>query len=715
MSNVIGPDVSFYQDDPETPQGINFARMSAAAQFVILRAGQNTWVDPDFKYNWRESKKAGLKRGCYWFYDSRANPKRQAETWFGILEGDLGELPLFADFEENFKGPYSGWGKWYDFLEELRGLAGSKEIAIYTSYYYWRDHAPSPLTRAKNLDFFHQYPLWIAHYKTARPSIPKPWGSNEWLFWQFTESAAGSQYGVESNAVDLNYFNGEHSAFLTRFPDGPAGPPPAPAPKPGAGTKHRVIVAVLRVRSGPEMTFSIIGRLERDEIVEELAANPERTWIKVRAESDLEGWVSNDYLVIEVISPAPAFPPPPQPTGRKYRLGARLKILAGPGKTYSTVAILEIGEIVEEVGSTSDRVWLQVRRRNGLTGWAYSEFLLSLDQPEPRPPQPQKTEAVDWYRITASTLSVGAEPMTGASSLGSLKKEDILPALQVSTDQLWIKVRRVDGLTGWVSSGHAVRIGNSKPAQLKQNLSAGVNYYRREFQSPRVYVAHILAIDLKAAAFAFIITPPQRISGVLCTQTVSEFLEAYQVDIAINGDGFSYLQSTPGAESCAQGDPVAPNGFAASRGRIYSERGGATVYFSRNHVLSINQPMGSIYNAVSGDRIILGKGKLVENLATNLPNPRTAFGLSENGRVLILAVVDGRQPGYSEGVTFPELADLLLSFGAYTGINMDGGGSSTLVIKGVDGGARVLNSPIDQTIPGKERAVANHLGLTIKK
>jgi exopolysaccharide biosynthesis protein len=78
-------------------------------------------------------------------------------------------------------------------------------------------------------------------------------------------------------------------------------------------------------------------------------------------------------------------------------------------------------------------------------------------------------------------------------------------------------------------------------------------------------------------------------------------------------------------------------------------------------------------------------------------------------------VVDGRQNGYSEGVTFPELGELLISYGVYTGVNLDGGGSSTLVIKGADGKPRVLNSPIDLNVPGKERAVGNHLGLYIKK
>ncbi|HEY2982233.1 MAG TPA: GH25 family lysozyme, partial [Anaerolineales bacterium] len=104
MPNIIGPDVSFYQDDPETPQGIDFAKMKLATDFVVIRAGQNLWPDPDFRYNWTEARRAKLRRGSYWFYDSRANPKRQAELWVEVLNGDLGELPLFADLEDSYGG-----------------------------------------------------------------------------------------------------------------------------------------------------------------------------------------------------------------------------------------------------------------------------------------------------------------------------------------------------------------------------------------------------------------------------------------------------------------------------------------------------------------------------------------------------------------------------------------------------------------------------------
>jgi Exopolysaccharide biosynthesis protein related to N-acetylglucosamine-1-phosphodiester alpha-N-acetylglucosaminidase len=67
------------------------------------------------------------------------------------------------------------------------------------------------------------------------------------------------------------------------------------------------------------------------------------------------------------------------------------------------------------------------------------------------------------------------------------------------------------------------------------------------------------------------------------------------------------------------------------------------------------------------------------------------------------------------GVTFEELAELLLSYGVYIGIAVDGGGSSTMVIEGVEGRPRILNDLIDENAPGKERAVANHLGIAFKK
>lgn len=84
--------------------------------------------------------------------------------------------------------------------------------------------------------------------------------------------------------------------------------------------------------------------------------------------------------------------------------------------------------------------------------------------------------------------------------------------------------------------------------------------------------------------------------------------------------------------------------------------------------------------------------------------PRSAVGVTEYGDY-ILAVVDGRQ-AHSKGCTLQEWAAILLNeFGAVNAINLDGGGSSALVVKDF-----LVNKPSD----GKERAVGNALAILPK-
>lgn len=214
---IVGPDISFYDNNIETRKGIDFKKMLSVSYFVIIRAGQNLWVDRDIDVNWHSAKQAGIPRGSYWFYDSRADPKRQAELWVQSLKGDLGELPMFLDLEDTYRGRYNSWRDWYVFLEYLKLLVGKKEIGIYTGYYYFKDHGPNRYTQRQSLDYFRQYPLWIANYSAIRPLIPPPWGRNEWLLWQFTARGDGIAYGAESKGIDLNYFNGSLKNFNKRF------------------------------------------------------------------------------------------------------------------------------------------------------------------------------------------------------------------------------------------------------------------------------------------------------------------------------------------------------------------------------------------------------------------------------------------------------------------------------------------------------------------
>jgi hypothetical protein len=82
-------------------------------------------------------------------------------------------------------------------------------------------------------------------------------------------------------------------------------------------------------------------------------------------------------------------------------------------------------------------------------------------------------------------------------------------------------------------------------------------------------------------------------------------------------------------------------------------------------------------------------------------HPRTAVGVGADGDVLWIVVVDGRRAEYSLGMTLPEIATLFESLGATEALNLDGGGSSVMVVRG-----RMLSHPSDE---GGEREVVNAL------
>ena len=89
-------------------------------------------------------------------------------------------------------------------------------------------------------------------------------------------------------------------------------------------------------------------------------------------------------------------------------------------------------------------------------------------------------------------------------------------------------------------------------------------------------------------------------------------------------------------------------------------------------------------------------------------HPRTAVGIASGGRRLLLVTVDGRQLPYSDGMTLRELAELLRSFGAAEALNLDGGGSTTLVVRERGGALAIANRPSDRE---GERPVANALAV----
>lgn len=257
--------------------------------------------------------------------------------------------------------------------------------------------------------------------------------------------------------------------------------------------------------------------------------------------------------------------------------------------------------------------------------------------------------------------------------------------------------------------------GRPTPVPIKRALfDKAVTYNRRVYYLPRLVIAHVLTIDTKAKGFRMLVTPPDNEDGPpLNARTTTQFLDEFGMQIAINGDGFYPWWSYGPLDYYPEpGDPVTPNGYAVSKGKVYSEGTGIepVLYVTRRGSLTLRKP-GNPFFAIAGDRYLVEGGEKVGDLDDSERDPRTALGFNKNGRWLYLVVVDGRQPFYSAGATFDELADILIAHGAHFAISLDGGGSTTMVIRGTDGEPVILNSPIDQYVPGRERPVANHLGI----
>jgi hypothetical protein len=263
--------------------------------------------------------------------------------------------------------------------------------------------------------------------------------------------------------------------------------------------------------------------------------------------------------------------------------------------------------------------------------------------------------------------------------------------------------------------------GRPAAIPLRETLHEGVTYRRIVKYFPNAMVAHVVVIDTKTKGFQFLVTPADSKSDKpLNARTTSQFLEEFGVQIAINGDGFTPWWSRSPADYYPHiGDPVAPLGFTASQGDDYwqgiprQDGVAPTLYISRRNALNFNDRPNRVYSAISGDRMLVLQGRPVPSLDDHDLDPRTAIGLNKNGRYLQLVVVDGRQPFYSAGITFADLAQLLVDQGVYMAMSLDGGGSSTLVIEGEDGKPRLMNSPIDNYLPGRERPVGNHFGVYV--
>ena len=108
--------------------------------------------------------------------------------------------------------------------------------------------------------------------------------------------------------------------------------------------------------------------------------------------------------------------------------------------------------------------------------------------------------------------------------------------------------------------------------------------------------------------------------------------------------------------------------------------------------------LAGVQMAIGGGPTLVRNGRAKEWSGILMRHPRTAIGWNKDA--FFLVEVDGRQSQLSVGMTFPELAGYMLKLGCEEAMNLDGGGSATLWVRG-----NVMNSPSE----GRERPGANSI------
>jgi len=277
----------------------------------------------------------------------------------------------------------------------------------------------------------------------------------------------------------------------------------------------------------------------------------------------------------------------------------------------------------------------------------------------------------------------------------------------------------------------------------------GVTYSERVETEPRPVRMHVAQIDLQAPGIRFKVSPPGGDREVM-RQSTLDFLKQEHAQLGINAHYFLPFPSTDRTAWVI--------GLGASEGRVCSaveipEQSYALVAFSAainidrdNHASIVHydpEPANAqhVREKITLWNVVAGSSQIVTDGAATVPvyrddnhfdaeldpggpnnysnakpwadatTARTAIGLSNDRRTLTLFTVDVR--GGSEGMRLAEVASLLIrDFGVVDALNLDGGGSTSMAMEGVDGTPAIVNVSSDNPAG---RVVATSLAVFAKR
>ncbi len=161
-----------------------------------------------------------------------------------------------------------------------------------------------------------------------------------------------------------------------------------------------VNTGALNIRSGPGISYTVVFSVYRGTVLTLLARNADASWVKVRLDNGIEGWVNSRYIATAY----PLYSLPVDGSGGPVGITATvtsyaLNVRTGPGIGYARIVAIPRGTLMTLLARTADSSWVKVLLANGVQGWVSTGFiapsapLTSLPVegvvvPPPQPPPP---------------------------------------------------------------------------------------------------------------------------------------------------------------------------------------------------------------------------------------------------------------------------------------------------------------------------------------
>lgn len=280
---------------------------------------------------------------------------------------------------------------------------------------------------------------------------------------------------------------------------------------------------------------------------------------------------------------------------------------------------------------------------------------------------------------------IGGQPCSGARCAGFAQVLQLAPSQRLL---LRTPPARIDAVLAALDQAHARDRASIEPLvqpvqapSAPVTLAPGVRYWRQALSAPQPVMLHIAEIDLTTPGLQLVGTRGERSGGgeFLANPTIA-FVRDDGLALATNADYFlpfdgGHLFDNAFVPSTGQG--VTAEGLSIEGGHLDSAAATSDTRVNAALCVSARNAVSIVHGSCpSGTRMGVGAGPLLLRDRTRQPReasraeyydgpePRSALGLDRARKTLWMVVADGRQPGYSAGMTLNALTAAVQQLGA---------------------------------------------------